>query len=546
MIKRIKVSNFRGIEKLETDLDLITIFCGSNRRGKTSAIRSLEWAISGNAVKNNIVRNGSEEARVIVSGDRSIIERSIVKGSTKSKLSAHKITANGNELLPNAEKLLEANFPTPSFDPINFCFLDNKSRSLLIRNALESKGTMEPEEAKEMGFDLVSSKSIKKQLEEWYEHYYEERRVIGAEIKGIKGKLDSATGLKAVTDAEIAEKEAEIKRLEIEKEASKALEAKANIAKQNAQTLSKLQIDRDKLIEELSTLQEVDLGAMEAELAILKNKFQISETEEKELFESIKVLEKTLEIIGSDRFPVCPISSKINCKTDMSPVVIELKRELNEKKQIIEDLHKLNKGRKLLIEENQTIINSQSDIKLKRITLDRVNSTIESLGSLEQIVITKSVASFDEDLKKEREALTLMKVNKSFTDDGNLEGLEKKRELFDSYVKKIRNFLDNELPQRAKLDIPGITIKDEGIFFKGIPLEDESTSVQVRLALAVLKKLYPAIGLITVDRLEVMDEKTLEGFIKTCKDQGIQVIASYVGEVPNKIKDIPNVKTITM
>lgn len=546
MIKRIKVSNFRGIEKLETDLDLITIFCGANRRGKTSAIRSLEWAISGNAVKKNIVRTGSEEARVIVSGDRSIIERSIVKGSTKGKLSAHKITPNGNELIPNAEKLLETNFPTPSFDPINFCFMDNKSRSLLIRNALENKGTMEPEEAREMGFDLDPSKSVKKQLEEWYEHYYEERRVIGAEIKGIKGKLDSATGLKAVTDAEIADKEAEIKNLETAKESTRALEAKANIAKQNAQTLSKLQADRDRLIEELSGLQEVDLGATEAELAILKNKFQVSETEEKDLFESIKVLQKTLEIIGSDRFPVCPISSKITCKTDMNSVVAELKRELNEKKQLVEESHKLNKGRKLLIEEKQVVVNSQSDIKLKKISLDRINSTIESLGSLEQIVITKSVASFDEDLKREREALTLMKVNKSFTDDGNLEGLEKKRELFDSYVKKIRNFLDNELPQRAKLDIPGIMINDEGIFFKGIPLEDESTSVQVRLALAVLKKLYPAIGLITVDRLEVMDEKTLEGFIKTCKDQGIQVVASYVGEVPDKIKDILNVKTITM
>lgn len=546
MIKRIKVSNFRGIQKLETDLDLITIFCGANRRGKTSAIRSLEWAISGNAVKKNIVRTGSEEARVIVSGDRSIIERSIVKGSTKGKLSAHKITPNGNELIPNAEKLLETNFPTPSFDPINFCFMDNKSRSLLIRNALESKGTMEPEEAKEMGFDLDSSKSVKKQLEEWYEHYYEERRVIGAEIKGIKGKLDSATGMKAVTDAEIAAKETDIVALVAAKESTQALEAKANIAKQNAQTLSKLQADRDRLIEELSGLQEADLGATEAELAILKNKFQVSETEEKELFESIKVLEKTLEVIGSDRFPVCPISSKIACKTDMNPVVAELKRELNEKKQLIEESHKLNKGRKLLIEEKQVVVNSQSDIKLKKISLDRINSTIESLGSLEQIVITKSVASFDEDLKREREALTLMKVNKSFTDDGNLEGLEKKRELFDGYVKKIRNFLDNELPQRAKLDIPGIIINDEGIFFKDIPLEDESTSVQVRLALAVLKKLYPAIGLITVDRLEVMDEKTLEGFIKTCKDQGIQVVASYVGEVPDKIKDIPNVKTITM
>ena len=231
MIKRIKVSNFRGIEKLETDLDLITIFCGANRRGKTSAIRSLEWAISGNAVKKNIVRTGSEEARVIVSGDRSIIERSIVKGSTKGKLSAHKITPNGNELIPNAEKLLETNFPTPSFDPINFCFMDNKSRSLLIRNALENKGTMEPEEAREMGFDLDPSKSVKKQLEEWYEHYYEERRVIGAEIKGIKGKLDSATGLKAVTDAEIADKEAEIKNLETAKERTRALEAKGNVAK---------------------------------------------------------------------------------------------------------------------------------------------------------------------------------------------------------------------------------------------------------------------------------------------------------------------------
>ena len=121
-----------------------------------------------------------------------------------------------------------------------------------------------------------------------------------------------------------------------------------------------------------------------------------------------------------------------------------------------------------------------------------------------------------------------------------LDDLKKRQEQIDTQVKNVDDLLKNVIPNMLTLNIKGVTLSKEGVFFQGLPLRRLGDSLKLRLCTAILKDLFPKANLFCLDRLECIDDSSLQKYIDTFTkmNDNIQYFSSYVGTV----KDLNNPK----
>ena len=85
-----------------------------------------------------------------------------------------------------------------------------------------------------------------------------------------------------------------------------------------------------------------------------------------------------------------------------------------------------------------------------------------------------------------------------------------------------------DLLQGAKLPLPGLSVEDGELTYKGKPWDCMSGSDQLKVSTAIVRALKPDCGFVLLDKLEQMDLETLREFSAWMEAEGPQGIATRV------------------
>lgn len=105
---------------------------------------------------------------------------------------------------------------------------------------------------------------------------------------------------------------------------------------------------------------------------------------------------------------------------------------------------------------------------------------------------------------------------------------------YDSEYKRLTEAITQKRADRmallngADLPLPGLSVEDGALTYKGKHWRDMSGSDQLRVAAAIVRRLNPDCGFVLLDKLEQMDMTTLQEFSAWLEAEGLQAIATRV------------------
>lgn len=85
-----------------------------------------------------------------------------------------------------------------------------------------------------------------------------------------------------------------------------------------------------------------------------------------------------------------------------------------------------------------------------------------------------------------------------------------------------------DLLNNAQLPLPGLSVEDGELTYKGQKWDNMSGSQRLIVSTAIVRKLNPECGFVLMDKLEQMDLKTLKEFGQWLEKEGLQAIATRV------------------
>ena len=142
--------------------------------------------------------------------------------------------------------------------------------------------------------------------------------------------------------------------------------------------------------------------------------------------------------------------------------------------------------------------------------IDESTQEIEdSIANIEQINL-KVRANFDKD-KAEEDA----------------KGYREQYKELDNVIAEIRK-QKTDLLTNADLPLPGLSVDDGELLYLGQRWDNMSGSQQLQVATAIVRKLKPKCGFVLIDKLEQMDQLTLQEFGSWLEQEGLQAIATRV------------------
>jgi hypothetical protein len=85
-----------------------------------------------------------------------------------------------------------------------------------------------------------------------------------------------------------------------------------------------------------------------------------------------------------------------------------------------------------------------------------------------------------------------------------------------------------DLLKDSPLPLPGLSVADGELTYNGFKWDNMSSSDQLKVSVAIIRKLNPKCGFVLMDKLEAMDIDTLNEFGQWLEAEGLQVIATRV------------------
>lgn len=133
----------------------------------------------------------------------------------------------------------------------------------------------------------------------------------------------------------------------------------------------------------------------------------------------------------------------------------------------------------------------------------------ESIRNIEEINV-RVRANLDSE-KAEEDAKTYKNQYSELT--AKLEGVRKAK---------------SDLLNSADLPLPGLSVKDGELIYNGYKWDNMSASEQLKVSVAIVRKLNPECQFVLIDKLEQMDIDTLNDFGAWLEKEGLQAIATRV------------------
>lgn len=101
---------------------------------------------------------------------------------------------------------------------------------------------------------------------------------------------------------------------------------------------------------------------------------------------------------------------------------------------------------------------------------------------------------------------------------------------YEDYTRQIEEVRQEKLRllDHANLPLPGLSVEEGELTYKGQRWDCMSASEQLRVGTAIVRKLNPSCGFVLLDKLEQMDTDTLREFGAWLSAEGLQAIATRV------------------
>lgn len=101
---------------------------------------------------------------------------------------------------------------------------------------------------------------------------------------------------------------------------------------------------------------------------------------------------------------------------------------------------------------------------------------------------------------------------------------------YDELTKSIEDIREQRLKllENADLPLPELSVENGELVYRGNKWDNMSGSEQLKVATAIVRKLNPNCGFVLMDKLEQMDQDTLNEFGKWLEQEQLQVIATRV------------------
>lgn len=147
--------------------------------------------------------------------------------------------------------------------------------------------------------------------------------------------------------------------------------------------------------------------------------------------------------------------------------------------------------------------------------------TVEQLQDESTAELESSIAEIDEINRKVRTNMDRAKAEQEAADYGQ------QYEDFTIKINEIRK-QKSDLLQGARLPLPGLSVEDGELLYKGYRWDNMSGADQLRVATAIVRALNPNCGFVLLDGLEAMDIDTLKDFGGWLEGEDMQAIATRV------------------
>lgn len=209
-----------------------------------------------------------------------------------------------------------------------------------------------------------------------------------------------------------------------------------------------------------------------------------------------------------------------------------------------------------LIQQQQAILARNGENQRKR---EQVTKISQDLDLANQIVNSLKKQLQEAEEKQAKLQADLEVAHKSAADlkDESTAELEKQLAEIDEINRRVRANLDKEkaesdakefkekydsltaeieeirakrtdLLSKADLPLPGLSVMDGKLTYNNQQWDNMSSSEQLRVATAIVRKLKPDCGFVLLDKLEQMDLQTMNEFGKWLEKEGLQGIATRV------------------
>lgn len=180
--------------------------------------------------------------------------------------------------------------------------------------------------------------------------------------------------------------------------------------------------------------------------------------------------------------------------------------------------HQLEQEYQKVTEQIQALLQEQSrleeDLKVAR-------------GSAEDLV-DQSTAELEQNIADIEE--TNRKVRANLDKDKAEEDAKDYRAQYNTLTTRIEEVRKQkaDLLKGADLPLPGLSVEEGELIYKGQKWDNMSGSEQLRVSTAIVRRLNPNCGFVLLDKLEQMDLGTLQEFGQWLEQEGLQAIATRV------------------
>ncbi|HGL8814097.1 TPA: AAA family ATPase [Streptococcus agalactiae] len=160
--------------------------------------------------------------------------------------------------------------------------------------------------------------------------------------------------------------------------------------------------------------------------------------------------------------------------------------------------------------------------------LQELSSDLEIAQRDTMSLIDESTAEIEENISNIEEVNR--KVRANLDKDKAEEDAKHQREQYNILTNDIESIRQQKRDLLINADLPleGLSVDDGKLLYLGQEWDNMSGSQQLIVATAIVRKLKPDCGFVLIDKLEQMDNITLEQFGKWLEQDGLQAIATRV------------------
>ena len=170
----------------------------------------------------------------------------------------------------------------------------------------------------------------------------------------------------------------------------------------------------------------------------------------------------------------------------------------------------------------------REQLELLREQLSQVEADLTAAQKDAAQLNDESTAELEESIRR------IDEVNQAVRTNAERRRAEEEAELLGHQYRKLTEAITQVRTERtqllngADLPLPGLSVENGKLLYRGQPWGNLSGSDQLKVSAAIVRRLKPECGFVLMDKLEQMDPRTLSEFGTWLEQESLQVIATRV------------------